>query len=927
MIAVLLFGQVQEAFATDQSHNHTFQNDTLAQLIEVRDDDNEYDVEETQAMIERVAAIPENMLQKLVAANLSLIFMDYPLTQLPEYEHLVGEVPRGWEDTGLTWDDVPGVGGSNTAARIGYSEFGSGHGAINLELHEISHSIDNYLDTKSNRVSETEEFLAIHTAEKEMMFPGNTYFDYVEEYFAEVMAYYYLSSDSKAILQQNAPQTYEFIDTLSLRVLLVDRTEDTVDLSWEAVPSAESYEIYRVGDEEGPIAATAETSYQDTNGIEKLSHYIYYVVALDGAGNKINRTYETWAYSMAPDPPVNFEVTVNDDNTVTLSWDEVEDAVEYILTRDGEEIGRTTSVTYTDDTELDPGTYGYGIRLINDLGEESGSLLTYITIGEEEEPDEPIVEQPEAPENVVATLGDYHSVTLTWDEVDTADFYRIYRDNEEIGTTTSLAYTESGLDAETEYAYYVEAVNEAGSAAADVVNITTGIAPEVPETPQNVEANLAEYNAVTLSWSAVEAADSYTIFRNGEVIDTTTETLYTDRALNEETEYMYTIQAVNDVGSSEGATVQITTGTSPEEPEDIEAELEDYHTVVLSWMGAEHAEEYIVLRNGEEIATTTALTYTDSELDENTTYMYTIQFLNEDKIIEDLASVEITTGISSEEPGPELPDTPQNVKATLTDYQTVTLSWDTVENADAYTISRDGEVITTTTETSYIDSGLNEATLYTYTIQAVNDVGSSERVSTDITTGTAPDEPEEPGLELPKQPENLKAGLASYNSVSLAWDSVENADAYTIFRDGEEIDTIIESTYTDSNLSENTTYTYTIQAVNDAGVSKGAVIEITTSTAPEEGQEPEDSRESEVSEDTSEREKTESGDSEEDPGVEVIIEDEESKEKHVASSSDENKTLPATATNNHTILLVGATLMIIGLWLLFIYRRKKRFIE
>src|SRR5699024_8527904 len=127
---------------------------------------------------------------------------------------------------------------------------------------------------------------------------------------------------------------------------------------------------------------------------------------------------------------VNFEVTVNDDNTVTLSWDEVEDAVEYILTRDGEEIGRTTSVTYTDDTELDPGTYGYGIRLINDLGEESGSLLTYITIGEEEEPDEPIVEQPEAPENVVATLGDYHSVTLTWDEVDTADFYRIYRDNE-----------------------------------------------------------------------------------------------------------------------------------------------------------------------------------------------------------------------------------------------------------------------------------------------------------------------------------------------------------------------------------------------------------------------------------------------------------------------------------------------------------------
>src|SRR5699024_2020056 len=158
--------------------------------------------------------------------------------------------------------------------RIGYSHYGSGHSTVNLELHEISHSIDNYLDTVSNSISKTDEFKAIHTDEKEAMFPGNTYFDYVEEKFAVAMAYNYLNSETRPEVQEKAPQTYAFFDTLHLRVLNVDRTESSVDLSWEAVPSAESYEIYREH-VDGPIATTTETSYLDTDGIEKLDSYIY----------------------------------------------------------------------------------------------------------------------------------------------------------------------------------------------------------------------------------------------------------------------------------------------------------------------------------------------------------------------------------------------------------------------------------------------------------------------------------------------------------------------------------------------------------------------------------------------------------------------------------------------------------------------------
>ena len=42
-----------------------------------------------------------------------------------------------------TWDDVPGMGGSHTVfVKIGASDKGNGHGSVNLELHELAHSVD-----------------------------------------------------------------------------------------------------------------------------------------------------------------------------------------------------------------------------------------------------------------------------------------------------------------------------------------------------------------------------------------------------------------------------------------------------------------------------------------------------------------------------------------------------------------------------------------------------------------------------------------------------------------------------------------------------------------------------------------------------------------------------------------------------------------
>ena len=66
-----------------------------------------------------------------------------PMTELDDNEYLAGEIPRGWEDTGLTWDSVGGSYNSeNGNVTLGYSLHG---GSASLAAHEYGHAIGNVL--------------------------------------------------------------------------------------------------------------------------------------------------------------------------------------------------------------------------------------------------------------------------------------------------------------------------------------------------------------------------------------------------------------------------------------------------------------------------------------------------------------------------------------------------------------------------------------------------------------------------------------------------------------------------------------------------------------------------------------------------------------------------------------------------------------
>ncbi|MBM7569881.1 hypothetical protein JOC48_000350 [Aquibacillus albus] len=161
-------------------------------------------------MLNRINRIDRSVLQLLVNQGVKIRLFEGSLTDEPLLFHLRGEKPRGWEKD-ITWDDVPGAGGNwLISAKIGASMPGSGHGSINLELHEIGHTVYRLLLT-NERFAEKIEF--IWKEEVHEMFPEKDYFiQYPSEYFSEMFAYYYYSKRSNYEMRNKAPLTYAFFE-------------------------------------------------------------------------------------------------------------------------------------------------------------------------------------------------------------------------------------------------------------------------------------------------------------------------------------------------------------------------------------------------------------------------------------------------------------------------------------------------------------------------------------------------------------------------------------------------------------------------------------------------------------------------------------------------------------------------------------------
>ncbi len=173
---------------------------------------------------------------------------------------------------------------------------------------------------------------------------------------------------------------------------------------------------------------------------------------------------------------------------------------------------------------------------------------------------------PAAPTNVTANAGNAQ-VTLSWSASTGASSYNVKRSTTSGGPYTTIAsptttgYTDSGVSNGTTYYYVVTAVNGSGESGN---SSQVGATPQagVPAAPTNVTANAGNAQ-VTLSWSASTGASSYKVKRSTTsggpytTIASPTTTGYTDSGVSNGTTYYYVVTAVNTGGGESANSSQV----------------------------------------------------------------------------------------------------------------------------------------------------------------------------------------------------------------------------------------------------------------------------------------------------------------------------------------------------------------------------------
>ncbi|MDR3171898.1 MAG: fibronectin type III domain-containing protein [Treponema sp.] len=178
--------------------------------------------------------------------------------------------------------------------------------------------------------------------------------------------------------------------------------------------------------------------------------------------------------------------------------------------------------------------------------------------------------------------------------------------------------------------------------------------------------------------------------------------------------------------------------------------------------------------------------------------------------------------------GLEKPMMPQNLHITGVTESTISLAWEVTSGATEYRIYRSDnqdsgyEKVQTVSNTSYTDTERSPSTTYWYQISAYNSVEEGLKTKAISATTTAQ------GVTLPDAPQNLReTAIPTANTISIGWDAVAGATGYYVYQ-GENNDLIgtvqaPTTSYTNTGLTPNTPYSYTVAAYNSNGIGPKSV--------------------------------------------------------------------------------------------------------
>jgi len=285
-----------------------------------------------------------------------------------------------------------------------------------------------------------------------------------------------------------------------------------VTLAWEAVAGATGYRIVRATAgvwDATPFVSTTRTTYTNS-GLTNGTPYTYRVLAYTGGGNG-PPSNDAGATPMAPPSGVT---AAAGDTQVTLMWNAATGALTYTIYRSTSSTDSTFAPIATDvsaltylDAGLTNGTrYYYRLKAFAAGGESALSVKVSAR---------PLPPPPDAaPGNLFAKPGNAR-VTLTWNAVDAATSYRVFRSTDGIfsatpfATVTATTFKNTGLTNGTAYTYRVVGRNMGGDGPFAEATATP-LAP--PAAPTDLSATAGD-KQVAIAWTPIAEATAYNLYR------------------------------------------------------------------------------------------------------------------------------------------------------------------------------------------------------------------------------------------------------------------------------------------------------------------------------------------------------------------------------------------------------------------------------
>ena len=668
-----------------------------------------------------------------------------------------------------------------------------------------------------------------------------------------------------------------------INVTVTGRSDTSVTITWDAVPNATKYRVSYTTANGVWFDTTSEQFYEFT-GLKADTEYTFNVVAIDDSGNYADSEAESVTEKTALGAyttPTGIKISGTTSDSVTVAWNALDGASEYVVSY------KLASDSEWTDLVNDETTKTATSRTISELAANTKYDIKVVAKATGYKPSEPATISATTEKAELYVPGNFAivengltdtSVKLDWDDVasaaggytveasDKVQYVISWIDNDVPMTATASEseYTVTGLTARTGYEFtiYATSANFADSSTASV-----GVKTLDPKlaTPVGIIASDRTDVSLTVTWTAVENAKTYTVSVNGEKYDTVgTNTITIDRGLTANTDYAISVVAdavaegemfrASDAGEATLTTDKIAVGLPTICKETLTTAGVTTNNISLTWDGVDKVAGYRVTIVGPDVDTTVLVSHTVAigtnagryhkefrDLTPNTEYKITITSIADTAKYEDYKDAISAT--YTVETLKETLNAPTGFAQTDKTDSSVTLTWSAVGTAkntagDVSNVLEGSSIRYKVTyavdgEEKYVDTdlltaeitGLAANTTYDFKVAAYDQNGNYNNAAaatcsatTDLATLAFAEDAEV------TQTDTMTA-YGAYGSVSdkvkISWDGIAEATSYVVsYREsGTEnafvsMDPTSETNCEITGLKANTTYDIQIVAQN-----------------------------------------------------------------------------------------------------------------